>query len=110
MRMTIRTKILSSFIIVITLVSMLFLSSSQNIIRDSQETNLDTVLSKAQQDSLTLIHETAERLKAQTRLVSQLPILTNVIEDGSPETVKDSISSLLKIMKVRFHQNLRYHE
>lgn len=102
MRMTIRTKILSSFIIVITLVSMLFLSSSQNIIRDSQETNLDTVLSKAQQDSLTLIHETAERLKAQTRLVSQLPILTNVIEDGSPETVKDSISSLLKIMKVNF--------
>ena len=100
--MSIKAKILSGFIVVITLVSLLFLSSSLSIIKDSQSANLDTVLKKAQEDALTLISETSQNLKAQTSLVAQLPILTNVIEDGSPETVKDSISSLLNQMKVSF--------
>lgn len=102
MRITIKTKIVTGFIIVISLVSLLFLSASQNIIKESQEANLDSILSKAQQDSLTLISETANRQLGQTSLVSQLPILTNVIEDGSPQTVKDSINSLLGKMNVTF--------
>ena len=102
MRFTIKTKIVTGFIIVIALVSMLFMSSSQNIIKDSQDSNLETILLKAKQDSTALIAETSENLKILTGLVSQLPILTGVIEDGSPETVKDSLSTLLMQMKVNF--------
>ncbi|MCM8525636.1 MAG: methyl-accepting chemotaxis protein [Lentisphaeraceae bacterium] len=100
--MTIKAKILTSFIVVITIVSLLFISSTQTIVKDFQGASLENNLKKAKNISLTFIPETSARLKSQTRLVSQLPILTGVIEDGSPETVNDSFTSLLKQMKVNF--------
>lgn len=100
--MSIKVKILAGFIVVISLVSILFLSSSVNIIKKSQEANLESFLEKAQSDCLALISNTANSLKDETTLASQHPIFTSVIEDGSPETVKDSITSIISQMHVSF--------
>ncbi|MCM8532737.1 MAG: methyl-accepting chemotaxis protein [Lentisphaeraceae bacterium] len=100
--MSIKSKILISFVIVLSLVSLSFLNSSKKVIEESQQENLKNTITKSEEDIQALINEVKQSTLNETRLVGQIPFITDVLEDGSPETVKDSLSTILTSLNQDF--------
>ena len=90
--MSIKLKIILSFLMIIIVVLVSFQISAQNIIGKAQSSNLELQLSKAERDTKELIGKFSKAMLKQVRLIASLPTLISVIEDGSSETVKDSTS------------------